>query len=173
MARKRGEQPGLVVVGDDDLVVGAGPLLVDQASDEFDALACRGALAQDDAGVAILADTGLLGDGVGLLGLLVVGGTQRGRAGNALLVDAGFGISVIAIFPLRGVVANEGVAVGCALGLVVEAGLERSVLGAVLVRGLDAKVLEVARTKVFCAAVVRVAVCRELAAHVNLGAGKR
>ena len=40
-------------------------------------------------------------------------------------------------------------------------------------RGLDAKVLDVACAKVFCAAVVRVAVRRELAAHVDLRAGER
>ena len=37
MAGKRGEQPGLGAVGDDDLVVGADALLVDQAADELDA----------------------------------------------------------------------------------------------------------------------------------------
>lgn len=49
MGRKRGEQPGLVVVGDNDLVVSASALLVDQAAEELDALAGIGALAQDDA----------------------------------------------------------------------------------------------------------------------------
>ena len=172
MARKSGEQPSLVVVGDDDLVVGADALLVDQTSEELDALAGRGALAQDDAGVVVLTDAGLLGEGVGLLGLLVVGGAQRGRAGDALLVDASLGISVIAIFPLRGVVANEGVAIRGARGLVLKAGFERGVLATVLVRRLNAKVLDIACAKVLCAAVVRVAVRREFAAHVDLGAGE-
>ena len=172
MAGKRGEQPGLGAVGDDDLVVGADALLVDQAADELDALAGRGALAQDDAGIAVFANASLLGDGVGLFGLLVIGGAQRGRAGDALLVDACLGICVVAIFPLRGVVANEGVAVGCALGLVLKTGLDRGVLVAVLVCGLNAKVLDIARTEVLGTAVVRVAVCRELAAHVDLGAGE-
>ena len=173
MAGKRGEQPGLGAVGDDDLVVGADALLVDQAADELDALAGRGTLAQDDAGIAVLANASLLGDGIGLFGLLVIGGAQRGRAGNALLVDASLGICVVAIFPLRGVVANEGVAVGCALGLVLKTGLDRGVLVAVLVCGLNAKVLDIARTEVLGTAVVRVAVCRKLAAHVDLGAGER
>ena len=173
MAGKRGEQPGLGAVGDDDLVVGADALLVDQAADELDALAGRGALAQDDAGIAVLANASLLGDGVGFFGLLVIGGAQRGRAGDALLVDAGLGICVVAIFPLRGVVANEGVAVGCALGLVFKTGLDRCVLVAVLVCGLNAKVLDIARTEVLGTAIVRVAVCRELATHVDLGAGER
>ena len=100
MAGKRGEQPGLGAVGDDDLVVGADALLVDQAAEELDTLAGRGALAQNDAGVVVLADAGLLGDGIGLFGLLVIGGAQRGRAGNALFVNAGLGICVVAIFPL-------------------------------------------------------------------------
>ena len=173
MAGKRCKQPGLVVVGDDDLVVGADALLVNQVSEELDTFAGRSALAQNDAGVVVLADAGLLGDGVGFLCLLVIGGAQRGRAGNALFVDAGLGICVVTIFPLRGVVANEGVAVSCALGLVFKAGLERGVLAAVLVCGLDAKVLDVARAEVLGTAVVRVAVCRELAAHVDLGASER
>ena len=173
MAGKCCKQPGLVVVGDDDLVVGADALLVNQAAEELDTFAGRGALAQNDAGVVVLADAGLLGDGVGLFGLLVIGGAQRGRAGNALLVDASLGICIVTIFPLRGVVANEGVAVGCALGLVLKAGLDRGVLAAVLVCGLDAKVLDVARAEVLGAAVVRVAVCRELAAHVDLCASER
>ena len=173
MAGKRGEQPGLGAVGDDDLVVGADALLVDQATDELDALAGRGALAQDDAGIAVLANAGLLGDGVGLLGLLVVGGAQRGRARDALLIDASLGISVVTIFPLRGVVANEGVAVGRALGLVLKAGLDRGILVAVLVCGLNAKMFDIARAEVLGTTVVRVAVCRELAAHVDLGAGER
>ena len=173
MTGKRCKQPGLVVVGNDDLVVGADALLVNQAAEELDTLAGRGALAQDDASVVVLADTGLLGDGVGLFGLLVIGGAQRGRAGDALLVDAGLGICVVAIFPLRGVVANEGVAVGCALGLVLKTGLDRGVLVAVLVCGLNAKVLDIARTEVLGTAVVRVAVCRKLATHVDLGAGER
>lgn len=139
------------------------PWLVDQAADELDALAGRGALAQDDAGIAVFANASLLGDGVGLFGLIVIGGAQRGRAGDALLVDACLGICVVAIFPLRGVVANEGVAVGCALGLVLKTGLDRGVLVAVLVCGLNAKVLDIARTEVLGTAVVRVAVCRELA----------
>ena len=100
MAGKRGEQPGLGAVGDDDLVVGADALLVNQAADELDALAGRGTLAQDDAGIAVLANASLLGDGVGLFGLLVIGGAQRGRAGDTLLVDACLGICVVAIFPL-------------------------------------------------------------------------
>ena len=54
MAGKRGEQPGLIVVGDDNLVVGADALLVDQASDKLDALTGRSAFAQDNAGVAVL-----------------------------------------------------------------------------------------------------------------------
>ena len=54
MAGKRGEQPGLIVVGDDNLVVGADTLLVDQAADKLDALTGRGAFAQDNAGVAVL-----------------------------------------------------------------------------------------------------------------------
>lgn len=64
MGRKRGEQPGLVVVGDNDLVVSASALLVDQAAEELDALAGIGALAQDDAAVAVLADAGSLIDWV-------------------------------------------------------------------------------------------------------------
>ena len=54
MAGKRGEQPGLIVVGDDNLVVGADALFIDQATDKLDALTGIGALAQDDAGVAVL-----------------------------------------------------------------------------------------------------------------------
>ena len=168
MAGKRCKQPGLVVVGNDDLVVGADALLVNQAAEELDTLAGRGTLAQNDAGVVVFANASLLGDGV----LLVIGGAQRGRAGDTLLVDACLGICVVAIFPLRGVVANEGVAVGCALGLVLKTGLDRGVLVAVLVCGLNAKVFDVARTEVLGTAVVRVAVCRELAAHVDLGAGE-
>lgn len=173
MAGKRCKQPGLVVVGNDDLVVGADALLVNQAAEELDTLAGRGTLAQNDAGVVVFANASLLGDGVGLFGLFVIGGAQRGRAGDALLVDACLGICVVAIFPLRGVVANEGAAVGCALGLVLKTGLDRGVLVAVLVCGLNAKVLDVARTEVLGTAVVRVAVGRELAAHVDLGAGER
>ena len=74
MAGKRGEQPSLGAVGDDDLIIGTDALLVDQAADELDALAGRGTLAQDDAGIAVLANASLLGDGVGLFGLLVIGG---------------------------------------------------------------------------------------------------
>ena len=74
MAGKRGKQPSLGAVGDDDLVIGTDALLVDQAADELDALAGRGTLAQNDASVVVLADAGLLGDGVGLFGLLVIGG---------------------------------------------------------------------------------------------------
>lgn len=71
MGRKRGEQPGLVVVGDNDLVVSASALLVDQAAEELDALAGIGALAQDDAAVAVLADAGSLIDWVCCFGILV------------------------------------------------------------------------------------------------------
>ena len=67
---KRGKQPGLVVVGDDDLVVGADALLVNQAAEELDALAGRGALAQDDAGVVVLADAGV-SQGVCCLGICI------------------------------------------------------------------------------------------------------
>ena len=59
MAGKAGEQPSLVVVRDDELVVGADALLIDQLAEELDALAGRGAFAQNDAGVAVLADTGI------------------------------------------------------------------------------------------------------------------
>lgn len=39
MGGKCGEQPGLVVVGDDDLVVGADALIIDQSAEKLDALA--------------------------------------------------------------------------------------------------------------------------------------
>ena len=74
MGGKCGEQPGLVVVGDDDLVVGAGALIIDQAAEKLDALAGRGALAQDDAAVTVLAQTHFLIDRVCCSGLLVIGG---------------------------------------------------------------------------------------------------
>ena len=74
MGGKCGEQPGLVVVGDDDLVVGADALIIDQAAEELDALAGRGALAQDDAAVTVLAQTHFLIDEVCCSGLLVIGG---------------------------------------------------------------------------------------------------
>ena len=45
---------GLVAVGDDNLVVGADALLVNQTADKLDALTGRGAFAQDNAGVAVL-----------------------------------------------------------------------------------------------------------------------
>ena len=54
MPGKCGEQPGLVAVGDDNLVVGADALLVNQTADKLDALTGRGAFAQDNAGVAVL-----------------------------------------------------------------------------------------------------------------------
>ena len=74
MGGKCGEQPGLVVVGDDDLVVGADALIIDQAAEKLDALAGRGALAQDDAAVTVLAQTHFLIDEVCCSGLLVIGG---------------------------------------------------------------------------------------------------
>ncbi len=37
MGGKCGEQPGLVVVGDDDLVVGADALIIDQSAEKLDA----------------------------------------------------------------------------------------------------------------------------------------
>lgn len=54
MPGKCGEQPGLVAVGDDNLVIGADALLVNQTADKLDALTGRGAFAQDNAGVAVL-----------------------------------------------------------------------------------------------------------------------
>ena len=173
MGGKRGEQPSLVVVGDDDLVVGADALFVDQAADEFDALASNCTLAQDNAGVAIFAQTHSLIDGVCCFGIFVIGGAQRGGAGNALLVDAGLGISVVATFPLRGVVANEGVAVGRFIRGVLENRLNRTVLKARLVGRFDAKVLDIARAKVLGAAIIRIAVGRKVLAHVHLRAGER
>ncbi len=74
MGGKCGEQPGLVVVGDDDLVVGADALIIDQSAEKLDALAGRGALAQDDAAVTVLAQTHFLIDEVCCSGLLVIGG---------------------------------------------------------------------------------------------------
>ncbi len=56
MAGKRGEQPGLIVVGNDELVVGVGALFVNESADELDSLAGRAALAKDDAGVDVFAD---------------------------------------------------------------------------------------------------------------------
>lgn len=173
MGGKRGEQPGLVVVGDDDLVVGADALFVDQAADEFDALASGCALAQDDAGIAIFAQTHSLIDGVCCFGILVIGGAQRGRAGHALLVDSGFGVGVGATQPVGGVVAYIAVAIGRLIRSVFESRFNRAVRKAGFMSGLDAIVLEVTRSKVLGAAVVRVAVGRKVFAHVHLRAGER
>ena len=99
MAGEAGEQPGLGVVGDDELIVGADALFVDDFAEELDALTCRGAFAQDDASVAILADAGV-GQGVRRLGVCIHVRGQRGGAGDALLVDAGLGVGVPAFIPL-------------------------------------------------------------------------
>ena len=158
MGRKCGEQPGLVVVGDDDLVVGAGALLVNQAAEELDALAGRGALAQDDAAVAVLAQTYFLIDGVCGFCLFVIGGAQRGGAGDALLVDAGLGVGIGAALPVGGVVAYIAVAIGGLVRSVFKSRFNRAVRKARFVGRFDAVVLKIALAKVLGAAVVRVAV---------------
>jgi len=43
VAGKCGKQPSLVAVGDDNLIVAAGALLVDDLAEELDALTCIGA----------------------------------------------------------------------------------------------------------------------------------
>lgn len=45
MAGKRGEQPSLVAVGDDNLIVAVGALLVDDLAEELDTLTCFGTFA--------------------------------------------------------------------------------------------------------------------------------
>lgn len=160
MGRKRGEQPGLVVVGDNDLVVSASALLVDQAAEELDALAGIGALAQDDAAVAVLADAGSLIDWVCCFGILVIGGAQRSGARDTLLVDTGFGVGVGVALPIGGMVTYVAVAICRLIRSVFESRLILAVRKAGFVGGFDAIVLEIALAKVLGTAIVRVAVGR-------------
>ena len=114
MAGKRGEQPGLIVVGNDELVVGVGALFVNEPADELDSLAGRAALAKDDAGVDVFADA-CFGQGICGLCFVIHARAQRGRARNALLVNSRFGVGVPASVPLRRVVAHVAITI-CGLG---------------------------------------------------------
>ena len=135
--------PALGVVRDGDLVAAVGTVLLDELADELDALAGRGGLAEDDAGVAVLADAGLLVQGVGGLGLGAVARAQRGGAGDALLVDACGGVGVGVIVPLVGGVTDVGVAVRGLVRGPAEVGLVGEVRDVLHAR-LDAVALEVA-----------------------------
>ena len=183
VAGKRGEQPSLGVVGDDNLVVGADALLVNQTADKLDALAGRCALAQDDARVAVLADAGIfdlgicfvgmLGRGIRCLGIVVVGGAQCCGAGDAPLIDAGLGVGIPASVPLSRMVAHVAVTIRSLGRGVGESGLVRAVGMTRAIRGLDAIVFEVTSANVLGAAVVRITVGRQLVAHIDLRAGER
>ena len=172
MAGKCGEQPGLIVVGDDNLVVAAGALVVDDLAEELDTLTCRGAFAQDYAAVAIFANASI-GQGVRSLGSCIHVGGQRGGAGDTLLVDASLGVGIPALVPLTGVVTHIGVAIrGLGRGIH-ECRLIRAVGVTRAKRRLDAKVLEVTLAVVLSTAVVRITVGRQLVAHIDLRAGER
>ena len=116
MPRELRKEPGLVVVRDDDLVAVVAAMLVDDPSQELDAVTRRGTAGQHDVGDGVLAQTArvvpvLVATGVdGLDLVVVVRGECRGDA-HAPLVGARLGIGIGAVVPTRGEVAHIGVAI--------------------------------------------------------------
>lgn len=119
MSREGAEQPGLVRIGDGDLVGTARSALVEDLAEKDHGFARGLVFAEDDVGVAELADAAGLAGGVVEVAERVHGEDlaarvrrERRGAGRAELVDARLGVGETAAVPIARVVAHVGVAVG-------------------------------------------------------------
>ena len=172
------EVPYLGGVANPQLVAVLRALLIDNRTQQLNALARRAGLGEHHVGNVVLANA-VVQQRVHALDALVVGSGEGGVNRHALLVGARLGVGVGRTIPVFGEVAHVGVAEGRArrrarevdLGVVVGAVLPTPV-GLTLGARLDAKLLEIAVGSILGPAIDGLAACGELGAHIHLGAGK-
>ena len=198
MAGEHHEQPALLRVADDDLVVGTSPIVLDKFAYQLNAFAGRFALTEDDAGVVVLADARVGVQRIPALNLYLLPvlrslipfpiaaahnatlriNAQCSRTGDAPLVNTGgrIGVGDVGVYPIGdvigpvvAVIAHVRVPVGRRGGRPLEARLLGMVFKPGIVRRLDAEDLHTPVPAVFGAPEVpRALFRRERVGHPHL-----